>query len=98
VNPMPDVIGVIEKNVNEEIRVDLCTYKGFDLVGCRIWAKDQAGDFLPTKKGLTVRATVLPEVLALLHKAEGEARKRGWIEATTAADIPIAGVDGDDAL
>lgn len=68
---MTKEIARIEKNALEEIIVQLTEFMGHDLVDLRVWTKglpDGAGS--PTKKGLTVKPDLLPELIEALQKAE----------------------------
>lgn len=70
------IIGSIEKNKREEIRVTLSNFKGHDLLGCRIWFK--AGDtYKPSSKGIAVNVRILPELIGLLEEAEKKAVELG---------------------
>ena len=70
------IVGSIEKNKREEIRVTLSNFKGHDLVGCRIWFK--AGDgFKPSSKGIAINVRILPELIGLLEEAEKKAVELG---------------------
>ncbi len=77
------VIATIEKNTVEELRVALSEYRGHDLVNLRIWANyDSAGsEKRPTKKGFALRIEFLPELIAVLKKAETAARAAGLLGA-----------------
>ncbi len=77
------VIATIEKNAVEELRVALSEYRGHDLVNLRIWANyDSAGsEKRPTKKGFALRIEFLPELIAVLKKAETAARAAGLLGA-----------------
>ncbi len=81
------VIATIEKNAVEELRVALSEYRGHDLVNLRIWANyDSAGsEKRPTKKGFALRIEFLPELIAVLKKAETAARAAGLLGAETEA-------------
>ncbi len=66
------IVGSIEKNKREEIRVTLSNFKGHDLVGCRVWFK--AGDsYKPSSKGIAVNVRVLPELIGLLEHTHAAA-------------------------
>ncbi len=79
------MIATIEKNAVEKLRVALSEYRGHDLVDLRIWANyDSAGsEKRPTKKGFALRIEFLPELIAVLKKAESEARSAGLLAAET---------------
>lgn len=68
---MTKEIAKIEKNAQEEIIVQLTEFKGYDLVDLRVWGKSLMGETgKPTKKGLTVKPGLLPELIEALQKAE----------------------------
>lgn len=75
------VIATIVKTRIEEIRVQLTRYMDLDLLDLRIFTDVGADDGkrLPTKKGISIRVTRLPEIIAALQSAEAEARRRGYI-------------------
>ena len=78
---MEQTVAVIEKNRVEEIRIGLSQYQGHNLVSVRVWADPYAGEErIPTKKGITLAVTRLPELIAGLQAAEAAAREAGLIE------------------
>lgn len=79
---MQKEIAKIDKNSQEEIIVQLTNFKGYDLVDLRVWAKslmDETGK--PTKKGLTVKPDLLPELIEALKKADRAYREAQEKEA-----------------
>ena len=54
----------IRKNSSEVIIVKPTIYQEIDLIDCRVWSVDPAGEKRPTKKGLCLRPETWPEVLA----------------------------------
>ncbi len=70
------IVGSIVKNKREEIRVTLSTFKGHDLVGCRIWFKAK-DDYKPSSKGIALNVRILPELIGLLEEAEKKAVELG---------------------
>jgi hypothetical protein len=73
---MEKSIAIVEKNAIEEVHVDLSEFHGHDLIDIRIWANYDSADKpkRPTKKGVTLALTKLPELIAALQWAESEAR------------------------
>jgi hypothetical protein len=68
---MQKEIARIGKNAEEEIIVQLTNFKGYDLVDLRVWAKSLIGETgKPTKKGLTVKPDLLPELIEALKEAD----------------------------
>jgi len=79
---MTKEIAKIEKNAQEEIIVQLTEFKGYDLVDLRVWAKSVIGEpGKPTKKGLSVKPDILPELIRALQKAERTYREAQAKEA-----------------
>ncbi len=73
---------IIEKNKAEELRVALKRYKGHDYVDIRTYVEpyaDEGQGRVPTKKGVTLALTKLPELIAALQQAESEARAAGLL-------------------
>lgn len=58
-----------DKNSVEKVRVSLTVYKGHELVDIRVYYKNDAGEFLPTRKGLSLSVDLFPELLAGIKKA-----------------------------
>jgi len=77
--PGPQVIGTLEKNSRESIRVALDSYRGSDFLDIRIFANYGPDDLRPTRQGCTIRPALIPELRELLEAAEGEARRRGLL-------------------
>jgi putative DNA primase/helicase len=74
----PIAIAVVRKNGLEEIRVSLTSYHNVPLVDVRTFADFGSGDERkPTKKGVSVKITALPELRAALAQAEHEAKRLG---------------------
>jgi len=58
----------IRKNALEVIRVGAKEYRGKALVDVRLWVDpDMTGELIPTKKGVTFRRELLPEIVAALE-------------------------------
>ncbi len=70
------IIGSIEKNKREELRVTLSNFKGHDLVGCRIWFKSK-DEYKPSSKGIALNVRILPQLIGLLEDAEKKAVELG---------------------
>lgn len=68
---MSELIGEVEKNQKERIRVSLAEYQGHKYVDCRVYFTDDKGEWFPTKKGVTFNDETIDEVIPLLQKASG---------------------------
>lgn len=73
---MTATIARLPKNAREEIRVELCEFKGHQLLGLRVWTTDTER---PTQKGLTVSVGMIPDIRAALADAEERARALGLL-------------------
>jgi len=79
---MQKEIAKIGKNAEEEIIVQLTNFKGHDLVDLRVWVKSLIGETgKPTKKGLTVKPDLLPELIEALKEADRTYREAQGKEA-----------------
>ncbi len=77
---MEKQISTIETGKFRDLRVSISDWKGHDMVGLRQWVtpyKENEGDRIPTKNGVSFHVRDLPEVIAALRKAEQEARAAG---------------------
>ncbi len=77
---MNKIITDIEKNANEFIRAELNEFKGHDLFSFRVYAEREGQNPLPTKKGITCKVALIPELKAAILKAEQEAIDAGLIQ------------------
>ena len=75
------IIADLAKNATERLRVSLDVYEGKPVASARVFAQYRStGEWGPTRRGITIRAEQLPELVHALAKAEAEARAMGWIE------------------
>lgn len=63
------LIGEIEKNMKEKIRVSIEEYKGHKFVDCRVYWQDGGGGWKPSKKGIALNDETIDEVIEALQKA-----------------------------
>jgi transcriptional coactivator p15 (PC4) len=89
------VVGSFPKNKREEVRITLSKYKGFDLVGLRVWFKSEDGTYKPGKSGFSIRTVLLPELVRILDRARTEAAKRGLLDAGAARQAANEEPSGD---
>ncbi len=76
------LIGIVEKNRVQDMRVRLVELRGETFVDLRVFAAAGDGERRPTKKGMTFKPDLVPELIEVLAKA--------------AADAPVALWQGDD--
>ena len=73
-------IATIGKNQREQVRVQLDTFKGARLVDLRVFAAFTSSNIMmPTKKGVSVRVELLPELDGALSRAQERAEEMGWM-------------------
>lgn len=70
------LIGEIERNATERLRVSQESYKGKDYLDIRIYYQDDAGEWKPTKKGVTVSPDRFEEFAQIIQKAAEELKKK----------------------
>lgn len=68
------LIGTIEKNSEEEIRIGWNSYNGTEYLDLRIFYRAEGDEMKPTKRGVTVRPEQAPELLELIERAVNEYR------------------------
>ena len=76
---LPRLIGTIDKNSREHVRIVLDAFKGHHLCDMRVFASDGDGGDIPTKKGLNVRVDMLDELIVGLADAKAQALAMGWV-------------------
>ncbi len=64
------IIGEIERGETEVVRVSAEEYKGRKYVDIRIYFENDAGEWKPTKKGVTVAPEKVDEFMELIRKAK----------------------------
>jgi hypothetical protein len=76
--PIP--IARIRKNQREEIRVQLDSFRGTDLLDVRVtFAHGQSGEQRATSKGIAIRVDLLPAFVEAIQAARIEAERLGLI-------------------
>lgn len=69
---METLIGTIEKNKKTRTHVRLTTWKDNTYVDVRDFFLSKSGEYIPTKRGITIRANVLSEILSFMEQAEAQ--------------------------
>jgi hypothetical protein len=77
----PVVIGELQKNRRERLRIALDEWQGHRLVDLRITTQlaESADVWSPTKKGVSINVAHLPALVRALTVAEAKARELGLI-------------------
>lgn len=62
----------IQKNSIERIRVQVSEFKKKRYIDCRVYFEGDDGQYHPSKKGLTLNADLVDDVVAALKEAQKE--------------------------
>ena len=54
----------------EELRIELCSYRGKRYLSLRVWWETPDGSMAPSKKGITVRMGEVTKVISALQEGE----------------------------
>lgn len=78
----PHIIAELQKNKTERLRVALDRWQQHELVDIRVTTQLAAhvAEWVPTKKGVSLRLAMLPELIEALQAALKEAKARGLVE------------------
>jgi len=66
----PEVIADVTRSETEVIRISKREFKGVLYLDLRVFFKDKAGEYRPTKKGLTIKKDQVHEVAQAVSIAE----------------------------
>lgn len=61
----------IDKTETERVQIEMKNYKGKDYMDIRVYFKAETGDWLPTKKGVTIAANKLNEFIESFKAEQG---------------------------
>ncbi len=66
-----EVVYEFEKNATEKVQIQLSSYKGSDLIDIRVYydTDSDEAEWRPTRKGISIRVDLLPELLEGLQRA-----------------------------
>ena len=64
------MIGEIQKNATERIRVSVSEYKGYTYLDLRIFFENDSGEWMPTKKGVTISKDNIESLISLLSEGK----------------------------
>ena len=90
---MDELIAQFEKNATEVVRVSLTEYRGRKLVDMRVYYSDDAGEYRPTKKGVSLSVEVYPDLKRALLELEKVLLERAIISADDLTDVSTVDVD-----
>lgn len=63
------LIGEIEKNQSEMIRIAIEEFKGYEFLDIRVYFKDSNGEWKPTKKGVAVPTDKIDTLSGFIREA-----------------------------
>jgi hypothetical protein len=79
---MSDVISQVTKNAREVIFLSLSEYKGHRLIDIRVHVPgDQEGDWVPTRKGVSIAVGLYPAFKQALAELEKALIQQGLLDA-----------------
>lgn len=64
------LMGEIQKNSTEKIKVSTESYKGHDFIDVRVYYEDDTGEWRPTKKGIAIASEKVDDLIGLIRKAK----------------------------
>lgn len=70
------IIGEIERNDTERLRIEASNYKGADFISVRIYYLADNGEWRPTKKGITVKPDKVDELIGFLNEGKSKIDKK----------------------
>ena len=74
------LIDTFGKNAAEEVRATLEKYKGHQLFGLRVWFEAEPGKWVATKRGLSLRVELFPELKRAVEKLEAAMLEAGLLD------------------
>ena len=58
------VIGIVEKNTREQIRVTRTNYRGYEFIDVRVYWKDETTqEWKPSSKGISLSPKTIPQIV-----------------------------------
>ena len=79
---MSDIISQVTKNAREVIFLSLSEYKGHRLIDIRVHVPgDQEGDWVPTRKGVSIAVGLYPAFKQALAELEKALIQQGLLDA-----------------
>jgi len=63
------LIATIQKNSRERLYITTGQYRGHEYISARIWFVGKDGEYRPSKKGISLRPALVPELIQALGLA-----------------------------
>ncbi len=74
---MSKLLGTIDKNSRERIEVRAAEYEGHPYIDIRtFWRTGEDEEWKPSKKGVTLKPTLVGELIAVLRRADDDGTGR----------------------
>lgn len=67
----------VQKNSRERVRISVDRHRGLDYVVARIWYTDATGDFKPSSKAISLKPSLVPQLIQGLALAVRAADPQG---------------------
>jgi hypothetical protein len=67
----------VQKNLRERVRIGLSRYRGREYVEIRVWYVDGAGEFQPSRQGVMLKPSLVPQLVQGLTLAARVADPQG---------------------
>lgn len=64
------LVAAFEKNNREQVRVYLTEFMGRSMIDLRVWTETPDGEWVRTRKGITMSADLYPELRAVIDGLE----------------------------
>jgi len=71
------LVGKMKKNARENIEVNLNEFKGTEFVDIRVWFNNEEGEWFPSKRGVSIKANDVPELISILKKSLNDVHPPG---------------------
>jgi len=68
----PELIAEFNKNASEVVRIQLTEYDGKQLLDIRVWVQNDKGEFIATRKGISLRIDLVHSLKEAILKAAKE--------------------------
>ncbi len=92
---MDEVITQFEKNATEVVRISLTEYRGHKLIDMRVYYSDDAGQYRPTKKGVSLSVSLYADFKQAMQTLEKILLERKLITPEELEDATLVEVDDD---
>ncbi len=64
------LIGQVQKNTSELIKISIEEYNGHEFIDLRVYFDSGSGEYLPTKKGITLNCETISSAIDFLKQGQ----------------------------